>query len=111
MGVIPVNSTVTVTTAATRVRGTATSTYVTSVYVEALSTNSGSIFVGVADVTSTKYIAKLTAGQGFTIGVDAQGSVGSSTGGGEIQLNSIYFDTSSSGDKVQMTYLQRVGIA
>ncbi len=104
MAIKPIVSTLTVTTAGTRVQATAASTTAISVYFEALKTNSGIIYVGDSTVSATKYIAALTAGSGFGISTDAQGHVG-----GEIQLTTLYADTSSSGDKVQMTYLQRTG--
>ncbi len=109
MGIGPNVNTVTVTTAGTRTRVTSATTYVISIYVEALKTNSGIIYVGDSAVSSTKYTTALTAGSGFGITSDAQGKPSTSAGGGEIQLNSWYFDTSSSGDKVQVTYFERVG--
>lgn len=104
MAVSPTNETKTVTTAGTRVRMTTTSTYVISVYIEALKTNTGVIYVGGSDVSSTKYIAALSAGVGFGISTDARGRLG-----GEFELSSLWFDSSVSAEKVQVTYLQRTG--
>jgi hypothetical protein len=111
MGIAPVNTTKTVTTAGTRVQVTATSTYAPSCYFEALKTNTGIIYVGVSTVSATVYIAALSAGQGFSFQADSFGSVGSAAGGGELQLSSLYVDSSVSGEKVQFTYMQRLGQA
>lgn len=109
MGVAPHVSTVTITTAGTRVQGAGTSSkYVNSVYVEALKTNTGVIYVGDSSVSSTLYMCALSAGAGFTISVDTHNKVGGSTSGPELQLNSLYFDCSVSGEKCQMTYLNRI---
>lgn len=109
MGVKPINATKTVTTAGTRVQFTATSTYATSIYFEALKTNSGVIYIGDSTVSATKYIAALPAGVGFTFAADSFGRAGSANGGTELQLSTLYADCSVSGEKVQWTYLQRVG--
>ena len=101
-------STVTVTTAGTRVRNTATSNYATAVYVEALKTNTGVIYVGGSSVGSASYATALAPGQGWGVSVDGKGRPSSTTGGSEIQLSSIYFDSSVSGEKVQVTYFTRV---
>lgn len=104
MGIAPVNSTVTVTTAGTRVQTSASSALVVSIYFEALGTNTGYIYVGGDDVSATKYITRLSAGAGFGISTDAQGKIG-----GELQISKFYVDSSVNGDKVQVTYLQRTG--
>ena len=105
--VIPVNAALTVTTAGTRVQATATTTIVpSSVYFEALGTNTGYIYVGVVTVSATVYITRLSAGQGFYINADgANGRIGL-TG---IQLSSLYVDSSVNGEKVQMTYQYPIG--
>jgi hypothetical protein len=103
MGLAPHTSTVTVTTAGTRVRGTATSTYVISVYIEALKTNSGVIYAGESTVSATSYMCALTAGSGFGISTDGHGR----SSGPEFQLSSLWYDSSVSGDKVQVTYFYR----
>ena len=111
MGISPQVSTVTVTTAGTRAQASASSRYVVAVYVEALKTNSGVIYVGNSSVSSALYTAALSAGAGFGITADSHGRVSTTSVGPEIQLSSIWFDTSSSGDKVQVTYFERVGTA
>lgn len=62
------------------------------------------IYVGDSTVSSTKYIAALSAGAGFGISTDARGRLG-----GELQLSSLWYDSSVNGEKVQVTYLQRTG--
>jgi len=104
MGIKPVVSTITVAAAGTRGVVVAVSKTAISVYFEALTTNAGTIYVGDSTVSSTKYSSALAAGAGFGISTDAQGRVG-----GELQLNTFYVDCSNSGDKVQMTYLERTG--
>lgn len=104
MAISPINSTVTITTAGTRVQVSSASQPVISVYVEALKSNTGVIYLGVSDVSSTKYIAALAAGQGFGISTDARGRLG-----GELQLSTLWADSSVNGDKLQVTYLVRTG--
>lgn len=104
MGIAPVNSTVTVTTAGTRVQANSSSVLAISIYFEAPKTNTGVIYLGTSDVSATKYIAALSPGQGFGLSTDARGRIG-----GEAQLNVYYVDSSINGDKVQVTYLQRTG--
>lgn len=102
----PVVTTKTVIAGGTRVQSTTnTAIAVTSVYFEAVDTNAGTIYIGDSAVSSTVYIAKLAAGEGFTIAIDNNG--GRATTGSEIQLSSLWVDASAGGDKVQMTYLQR----
>lgn len=108
MGIAPVNASKTVTTAGTRVQFTTSNIYCTSIYVEALSSNTGNIYVGTSSVSSTVYIAKLAAGQGFSMTTDNH-SAGSSSGGSEYNLSFLYFDSAVSGEKVLVTYQQRVG--
>jgi hypothetical protein len=104
-GIVPVNATVTVATAGTRVQINSTAGLLpTSIYFEALGSNSGNMFIGLSDVASTKYIARLTAGNGFSITSDGIGGTGRLSGIG-LSLASFYADCSSSGDKVQVTYM------
>lgn len=107
MSVALVNSTVTVTTAGTRVQTTATtSILVSSVYFEALGTNTNYIYIGLSNVSSTVYIARLDAGHGIAFTSDNSGGV--RIGGVDIQLSQLWVDGSTNGNKVQMTYQQRV---
>ncbi len=110
MGIKPVRATITNTTAGTRTQCTSASNYATSIYFEAAKANTGNIYLGLSDVSSTVYISCLAAGEGFAVNID--GSViraGSATGGNEIQLTSFWIDSSVSGEKCQFTYMQRVG--
>lgn len=113
MAVTPVNATVTVTTAGTRVQvNSSTAIKPASIYFEALGSNTGYIYIGLSDVSSTKYIAKLgvtsSVGQGFSL--TAAGAGGLYKGGGQgIQLSDLYVDSSVNGEKVQVTYLYSQG--
>lgn len=108
MAVGPKVSTLTVTTAGTRARANAgTSQFCVSIYFEALKTNAGVIYIGDSSVSSTLYAAALTAGSGFGVSFNNYGRTGS-TGAG-LQLNAWYADASNSGDKVQVTYIERLG--
>lgn len=112
MGVKPIIATVTVATAGTRVQVIAANTYVTSVYFEALGTaaNTGFIYIGDSSVTSSKYASAVTTGAGFSMsigGIPQKPSDGN--GGPEINLNTIYVDASTSGNKVNVSYFTRVG--
>lgn len=108
MAITPVHSVGTVTTAGTAVSafGTASTAIPTSVYFEASGANGGYIYVGLSTVSSTVYITRLAAGQGYELKADApQGRIG----GTGIALSSIWLDTSNSGDTVQMTYMYPIG--
>lgn len=106
--VTPVHATKTVTTAGTEIQATATTTILpSSVYFEALGTNTGYIYIGLSTVSSTVYIARLSAGQSFTLTSDALSQQRS--GGTGIQLSAIYIDSSVNGEKVQMTYMYPTG--
>lgn len=110
MAITPIHATKTVTTAGTRVQvETSASVKPTSVYFEALASNTGFIYLGLVTVSSTVYIARLSAGQGFTISSDGSGSFKYRLGGQGIQLSDIYIDSSVSGEKVQMTYMYSTG--
>lgn len=108
--VTPVHATKTVTTAGTEIQATATTTILpSSVYFEADSANTGYIYIGLSTVSSTVYIARLSAGQSFAITADGVGSGNLRVGGQGIQLSAIYIDSSVSGEKVQMTYMYPTG--
>lgn len=109
MAVTPVHTTKTVTTAGTRVQLTATTTILpSSVYIEALGTNTGYIYLGLVTVSSTVYISRLSAGQGIWIAADAPGTRGG-LGSVGLQLSSLYIDSSVNGEKAQMTYMFPTG--
>jgi hypothetical protein len=109
MAITPVHSTLTVTTAGTEVQVTTdTDIRPTSVYFEALGSNTGYIYVGLSTVSSTVYIARLSAGEGFTLQSDGAG--GNFRAGGQgLQLSSLWVDSSVNGEKVQMTYMYSIG--
>ena len=89
----------TVTTAGTELPLTATSTKVTSVSVQAKCGNTGNIFIGDSGVSSTEGHL-LDACQVWTYGNDNSLSIGNSL----LDLNTVYIDTDSSGDGVQIIY-------
>ena len=109
MAVTPVNSTVTVTTAGTAAQCVSDTDYKpSSIYFEALGTNTGYIYIGLSGVSSTAYITRLTAGQGFTVKADGLGGHGR-VGSAGLQLSAFYADASVSGEKVQVTYMYQTG--
>lgn len=109
MAITPVNATLTVTTAGTEIQCTSDADIKpSSVYFEALGTNTGFIYVGLSTVTSTLYIARLSAGQGFTLSSDGL-AAGGRLGSVGIQLSALYVDSSVNGEKVQLTYMYPTG--
>ena len=110
MGLKPHISTITVATAGTKVQVNASSTYITSAYFEAQAGNTGSIYLGDSGVSSSSFITALSPGQGFAWTVDIHTGMhpSTSTTGPELQLNTIYVDASTSGNKVQVTYQTRI---
>lgn len=110
MAVTPVNTALTVTTAGTEIQCTTdTDIKPSSVYFEALGTNTGFIYIGLSTVSSTVYIARLSAGQGFTVAADAAGGMNYRAGGAGIQLSNLWVDSSVNGEKVQMSYMYTTG--
>jgi hypothetical protein len=105
MAITPVQSTVTVTTAGTRVRPNSdTSILPTTIYFEALGTNTGNIYIGLSNVSSTSYIARLSAGQAVCFSSDHTGSSAVTKDSVCYQLSNFYVDSSVSGEAVQVTY-------
>lgn len=104
MSVKPVQATKTVVTAGTRVQVNSSGPTCTSIYFEALGTNTGFIYVGLSTVSSTVYIARLSSGSGFNL----SGGGGFNGIGSELDITSLYVDSSVSGEKVQVTYLTRM---
>lgn len=94
-------STVTVTTAGTRVQAASSST---ACYILIFESIAGTIYVGDSTVASTKYVAKLTAGQRLVL----QGYPDGGPNAGCFQLSSFYLDCATNGDKCQVTYFQRM---
>lgn len=105
MGVKPIIATKTVTNAGTATQVSTSNLYVTSVYFEALGTNTGYIYVGLSDVTSTLYMTRLAAGEGFTIDTDSFGHTDKT----ELNLTNLYVNSSVNNEKVQVSYMQRMG--
>lgn len=105
MSITPVNSSLTVTTAGTRVQVTTDITIKPStIYFEALGTNTGFIYIGGSSVSSTNYIARLSAGQAVAFSSDHIGSSAIPKSSIDYQLSGFYIDCSVSGEKVQATY-------
>ena len=108
MAITPKHSTLTVTTAGTRVQVTSdTAIRPSSAYFEALGSNTGFIYLGLVTVTSEIYIVRLSPGQGFSLAGDSQ--MNQRLGGSGLQLSALYVDSSVSGEKVQMTYMYPIG--
>lgn len=105
MGVKPIIAVKTVTTAGTRVQLSTTDLYVTSVYFEGLRTNTGNIYIGDVLVSSTVYAAALAALQGFAMSVDVPWPASQTP----LNLKTMYIDSAINGEKVCMTYFERVG--
>ena len=109
MAITPVHATITNTTAGTRTRLTATTTILpTTIYIEAAGANTGYIYVGLITVTSTIYMARLAAGQSFSLNSDGIGSRGR-VGSIGFQLSDFYIDSSANGEKAQLTYIYPTG--
>ena len=82
---------VTVTTAGTRVVLSATQKLCYKITVEADKDNTGYIYLGDVTVASTKYIARLGAGDSYTIDI------------GLTDVNKYYVDSSANSQKVQVS--------
>jgi hypothetical protein len=110
MAVTPVNSTITVVTSGTEIQCTSdTNIRPTSVYFEAFATNTNPIFIGLSTVSTTVYIARLEAGQGFLLSVDGAGGLNYRAGTQGLQLSALYVDATTNGEKCQMTYMYATG--
>lgn len=103
MSLKPVVAALTVTTAGTQVQCISTVTYSPFIYIEAKDTNTGSIYVGDLNVSSSLYIAKLSAGQGVNIGADFFGRTDTQ----KLDLSTVWIDSSVNGEIAMVTYLQR----
>lgn len=113
MAITPKQVTVTVTTAGTRVQVTTdTAIRPHAVYFEALSSNTGQIYIGDVLVSSTVYMARLTipsttSAPSWQISSPAGAGHAGGTG---IQLSNMYIDSSVNGEKVQVTYVYNTGV-
>ena len=86
-------------TAGTRVQASATSTIVSSIIFQADTANTGNIFVGDVNVTSTRGYA-LTPGDSIAFSGDMAGYSGK-----EFILSDFYVDTATNGNDVWITYV------
>ena len=107
MAITPVLITKTVTTAGTQVQVTTnTAIKPISVYFEADSANTGQIYIGLSDVSSTSYFARLTIPSTTSApGWSISGTSGHRIGGTGIQLSNFWVDSSVNGEKVHITYV------
>lgn len=106
MGIAPVTFQVTVATAGTRVALSTqiTAAYVSSLYLEGLNTNSGSIFVGNSTVSLGNYAACLPAGVGFSMNAMPT-SLEGGVGGGLVATGQVYVDATANGQVVMGSYM------
>lgn len=96
-------TTVTVTTAGTRVPlKTGNGLYTQSVEISAASTNVGDVYIGPDSVASTTALG-LSPGETTTINAPMVSGTH-----GDIDLSQIYVDADNNGDKIFITYLARV---
>ena len=91
----------TVTSAGTRERITTADTQVTSVLIQALSGNGGTIYVGGITVSSTSGV-ELSAGDSISMR-----SADLDLANTKIKLTEIYIDTDNSTDGVNVIYLEK----
>lgn len=106
MALKPIVKVVTVATAAVAVQVYTTDTYASRVRFEADGTST--IYVGLSDVTTTKYIAKIVGGSavnGWEIVADGQSCVNETM----FNLKHFYVIAGADAAKVYITYFDRVG--
>lgn len=112
MGITPVLLVKTITTAGTQIQvETDTDIKPSAVYFEALSTNTGVIYIGDSSVSDTNYMARLTvpsASSSPSWSISAT-PTGGRSGGTGIQLSNLWVDASVSGEKVMVTYVYELG--
>jgi hypothetical protein len=89
----------TLTSGGTRQALSATEIQVKSVVISALSTNSGSVYVGGASVSSTRFAKKIAADGTFSISVEMNRNAD------YLDLRDIYWD-GTTGDKINVGYIQ-----
>lgn len=93
---------ITVSTAGTRVALSASTLYAAGVYIEALKTNSGTIYMGDSTVASNNYSSALAAGEG--IGIEGPKFRGQEE---ELNLADFYIDASANSQSVMVSYLEK----
>lgn len=97
---------VTVTTAGTRVKLSASSRLARTVIIQALASNTGDVYIGDVTVSSTLgYI--LVKGTAITINADLNNEDEDTT---YVDLTLMYADAANNGDKVQITVLDIVAV-
>lgn len=106
MAIGPNVSVITIATAGNATRAGTSGTGATSIYLEAPMSNTGYVYIGASDVSSSKYTACLAAGQGFTIAIDGQPV---RPGAGSLDVGLWYVTTSVNGEKCNVTYIDRMG--
>jgi len=113
---VAVTTLATITVGTTAVQATSTAgQLVASVYIEADSGNTGTIYVGDSNVSTTRYMGALTVvGSGTAQGTNIKGMwitapMPERAGASSLQLGSIYFVASAASQKVHVTYLDRMG--
>lgn len=90
----------TLTSGGTRQALTSSTIPAEAVIISAPSTNSGVVYLGSANVSSTRYVATIAAGTSFSISVNPSSENDSSN----IELSTIYWD-GTTGDKLNVGYL------
>jgi hypothetical protein len=103
MGVKLVNpAAITVTTAGTRVQLSATSITTTEITITGDTANSGTIYVGDSNVSSTRYMYALAAGE--TVAIMAPSIRGNQE---DYDLSDFWVDASENTQKAQIAYVGR----
>jgi hypothetical protein len=92
----------TVTTAGTRVQVSASALPITTIVVSVPAANTGSIFFGDSNVSSTRGI-EIAKGSTISITADLSGR----PGGDEMILSDFYVDAANNGDDANISYITR----
>lgn len=92
----------TVVTSGTEIQVSATQTPITTIIFSVPAANTGSIYVGDSDVSTTRGV-EVPKGTTFSISVDQSGR----SGGEEMFLSDFYVDAATNGDKVNVSYIKR----
>jgi hypothetical protein len=90
---------VTVTTAGTRVQITSSHIVTTNIIIQALSGNTGTVYVGNSSVSSSLCMVALAAGAAITL---TPGAMGNDMGG--LDLSEFYIDASQNSQSVNVGY-------
>lgn len=89
-----------VTTAGTQVPLSSTTILARNICIQALASNTGSIYIGESDVSSSDFGVEITAGNSFSIELPSMGEAGSD----DIDLKDIWIDAETNGEGVSVTY-------